>query len=78
MNIYPITNDDFNRVIRNCNKWIKIRRNYNKRFLNKKVKLSDGHINFMQSKVNTYAIISNNCEGNLKWTWIIVWWYWKW
>ena len=53
MNNYPITNDDFNRVIRSFNKWIKIRRKYNKRFLNKKTKLSDDHINFIQSKVNT-------------------------
>ena len=52
MNNYPITNNGFNRVIQCFNKWIKIRRKYNKRFLNKETKLSDYHINFIQSKVN--------------------------
>ena len=53
MNNYPITNNGFNRVIQCFNKWIKIRRKYNKRFLNKETKFSDYHINFIQSKVNT-------------------------
>ena len=48
-----ITKEDFKLSIQSYKKWLKIRSNYNKRFLNKKARLNSSHVDFIKSLVWT-------------------------